>query len=318
MIVSSAPIRSTVPRTPRAAALRARLDLPLRPNARRAPRAAEPLALPPPATMEGFGPGSSLSFGLHGHQFQAFVSFGAHASRRTRALAIRDRRIPAHDRARAPEPRPHRRPRPLRPGPADPRVRQLGDPRSPRKSSSSAASTATSAPGCRDARAAERPFGLRADVWVDPGPEPGRARGRHAPEWHTASTSTATSGARWRRIGSPGSPQYSGPRRFSEPETRIARALIERDPAAGDDLVPPASGRPVRAWGGSIRRRAPLRPARTPSLPRARVAGRDRAELAEPPLPGDGLVRRRATPRSARTPAAAARYARAIKATAAR
>jgi protein MpaA len=57
----------------------------------------------------------------------------------------------------------------------------------------------------------------------------------------------------WRPIGSPGDPQYSGPRPFSEPETRLAAAIVRR-------LAPQVTiwfhqyrgDRPfVRAWGQS-------------------------------------------------------------------
>jgi protein MpaA len=58
--------------------------------------------------------------------------------------------------------------------------------------------------------------------------------------------------ADWRAIGVPGDPQYSGPRPFSEPETRVARRLIR---ALRPDVTiwfHQESERLVRAWGPSI------------------------------------------------------------------
>jgi murein peptide amidase A len=55
----------------------------------------------------------------------------------------------------------------------------------------------------------------------------------------------------WKRIGRPGSPQYSGPRPLSEPETRAARNLILRiRPALTLWFHQPQAV--VRAWGPSI------------------------------------------------------------------
>jgi murein peptide amidase A len=60
--------------------------------------------------------------------------------------------------------------------------------------------------------------------------------------------------ASWRPIGSPGSPEYSGPRPFSEPESRLAASLVR-------GLAPrvtlwfhqfPGSRPFVRAWGQSV------------------------------------------------------------------
>ena len=57
--------------------------------------------------------------------------------------------------------------------------------------------------------------------------------------------------AMWRRIGRPGSLQWSGPRPFSEPESRIARRLILRlRPALTLWFHQPQAL--VRAWGPSI------------------------------------------------------------------
>jgi protein MpaA len=60
--------------------------------------------------------------------------------------------------------------------------------------------------------------------------------------------------SRWRPIGSRGDPQYSGPRPFSEPETRLAARIVEG--LAPDVTIwfhQHRSPRPlVRAWGRSV------------------------------------------------------------------
>ena len=57
--------------------------------------------------------------------------------------------------------------------------------------------------------------------------------------------------ANWKRIGQLGDLQYSGPRPLSEPETRLARALILRlRPAVTIWFHQPQAV--VRAWGPSI------------------------------------------------------------------
>ena len=88
-------------------------------------------------------------------------------------------------------------------------------------------------------------------------------------------------------------PEYSGPRPLSEPESRYAVGLIEA--ATGDhDLVPPAAGRRARlgAERATARRFASL--ARI--LPEHPLAVRHGRELAEPPVPRNGVVRGRAAP----------------------
>lgn len=60
-------------------------------------------------------------------------------------------------------------------------------------------------------------------------------------------------GSQWRPSGRPGDPQYSGPRPFSEPETRLAARLVRRlRPAATVWFHQHRGARPfVRAWGPS-------------------------------------------------------------------
>lgn len=58
----------------------------------------------------------------------------------------------------------------------------------------------------------------------------------------------------WKRIGAPFSPQYSGPRPFSEPETRLAAQVVRAVRPAATIWVHQYWGeRPfVRAWGQSV------------------------------------------------------------------
>jgi murein peptide amidase A len=60
--------------------------------------------------------------------------------------------------------------------------------------------------------------------------------------------------ADWRRLGSPGDPEYSGPRPFSEPETRLAARLIHRRHPRVTIWFHQhwGSGSFVRAWGQSV------------------------------------------------------------------
>ncbi len=57
-------------------------------------------------------------------------------------------------------------------------------------------------------------------------------------------------GSEWKRIGRPGAPQYSGPRPWSEPETRWARSLILRVRPSVTIWFHQPQG-VVRAWGRS-------------------------------------------------------------------
>ena len=132
------------------------------------------------------------------------------------------------------------------------RVRQWGDPARP-GSSSSAASTATSAP---------RPL---RPAFVPPPAAPTRRQPRHRPDLdpdgHAAGTRLNGDGvdlnrnfaASWRPIGRPGDPQYSGPRPFSEPESRLAARLIRAvDPRVTIWFHQHSPARRfVRAWGQS-------------------------------------------------------------------
>ena len=57
----------------------------------------------------------------------------------------------------------------------------------------------------------------------------------------------------WKPIGRRGGPQHSGPRPFSEPETRLAARLIRRvRPEVTLWFHQQEAGEMVRAWGGSV------------------------------------------------------------------
>ena len=60
--------------------------------------------------------------------------------------------------------------------------------------------------------------------------------------------------AGWKPIGERGSPQYSGPKSFSEPESRLAARIVERlRPEVTIWFHQQHAARPlVRAWGGSV------------------------------------------------------------------
>ena len=91
----------------------------------------------------------------------------------------------------------------------------------------------------------------RIDLWIVPNLDPdGLAAGRRVNGRGVDLNRNWSAG--WRAAGRPWDPEYPGPRPFSEPETRAARALIERlRPRLTLWFHQPAAL--VRAWGGSIR-----------------------------------------------------------------
>jgi protein MpaA len=118
-------------------------------------------------------------------------------------------------------------------------------------------------------------------------------------------------GSEWRRIGERWDPTYSGPRHWSEPETRLARRLVRR--VRPDVTIwyhqPQAV---VRAWGGSVRTarryarlaREPYRSIRWPpgTAPNWQNQRFPHAASFVVELPAGSL-----------SPAAAARHARAVR-----
>ena len=107
---------------------------------------------------------------------------------------------------------------------------------------------------------------------------------------------------RWRQIGGPGHPEYSGRGPLSEPETRIARRLIRQlrpaitiwfhQPLA---LVDRSGGDP-----GDMPYPAAVRRAQRPAATADTAAPRHRDALAEPRLPRHDRIRGRAAARKAR------------------
>lgn len=90
-----------------------------------------------------------------------------------------------------------------------------------------------------------------ADIWLVPDLNPdGRRRGVRVNARGVDLNRNFDGG--WRRIGSRGDPQYSGPRPFSEPETRAARRLIERVRPGVTIWYHQGQGPLVRAWGASV------------------------------------------------------------------
>lgn len=78
-------------------------------------------------------------------------------------------------------------------------------------------------------------------------------------------------GVEWKPIGRPGGPQHSGPRPFSEPESRLAARIVERlQPEVTIWFHQHYASRPlVRAWGQSVQ--AARRYARLAKLPFRRL-----------------------------------------------
>ena len=121
-----------------------------------------------------------------------------------------------------------------------------------RWSSPSAASTATSAPGC--ARWGARgggcpPYGGGLVTVPNLNPD-GLALGTRLNA--RGVDLNRNFAADWRPIGVPGDPEHSGPRPFSEPETRLARELIRRLRPDVTIWFHQQAEPLVRAWGPSV------------------------------------------------------------------
>jgi protein MpaA len=131
------------------------------------------------------------------------------------------------------------------------RAVELGDPTGARKALVVGCIHGTECAGTAVTRLLLRgrpPAGL--DLWVVPNLNPdGFAEGRRVNARGVDLNRNFP--AMWKPIGRPGSPQYSGPRPLSEPESRIARALILRlRPSLTIWFHQPQAL--VRAWGPSV------------------------------------------------------------------
>lgn len=223
-----------------------------------------PNQLPPIGSIEGFGPSRRLEFRAAGHEFLAFVKGRPKAA----VLGIlRSIRLTARGRAlanvhivrmigRSVEGRPLR-------------AWRIGNPRSHHRilvvgciHGAECAGTAVTQRLVNLARP------ITFDLWVvqylnPDGYAAGTRQNAHGVDLNR------NFGAMWKPIGRPGSPQYSGPRPFSEPESQAVRALILRwRPAITIWFHQPQAV--VRAWGPSVaiaRRFARLAEAPYRSLP---------------------------------------------------
>lgn len=207
------------------------------------------LRLPPIASYEGFGDGSMLNFRQAGHNFQVFVAFGRGASATTRALALRTL---ATLRTTAPALANDEKTivlghsvdgRPIR-------AFHYGDFANLHTILVVGCIHGTESAGMAVTRQLLGNLETRGSVWViqDLNPD-----GLHAGTRVNADgvdlNRNFSSG--WQPIGRRGDPQYAGPHPFSEPETRIARNLIERiRPQVTIWFHQPADL--VRAYGQSI------------------------------------------------------------------
>ncbi len=192
------------------------------------PLAARPahLRLPAIRGYEGFGNGSMLNFRQAGHNFQVFVAFGQGATAATRALALRT--VNSLSTTAPPIANDYKTTvlghsvegRPIR-------AYHFGDFASHHTILVVGCIHGTECAGMAVTLQLLNNQTTRANIWViqDINPD-----GLHAGTRVNADgvdlNRNFSSG--WQPIGRRGDPQYSGPHPFSEPETRIARNLIER------------------------------------------------------------------------------------------
>jgi murein peptide amidase A len=210
------------------------------------------LALGPAGRLEGFGVGHVLHFEREGHVLMAVVKLGPRASRQTRRRALE-----VLDSVRL-TPRAHRIAnvhsgvllgrselgRPIR-------ARRVGNPRSPRKILVFGCIHGTECAGTKVARMAlELVRPIEGDLWVVQNLNPDglalgvRQNGRGVDLNRNFDGGWSPRGRRW-------DAEHSGPRPFSERESRIARDLVLRlRPQVTIWYHQPQDV--VRAWGPSV------------------------------------------------------------------
>lgn len=235
-------------------------------------RPGERIRLGPRSRFEGYGVGYNVLLCLRGHSLQAFVKVGSGVRP---ALLAQGRAVLASVRLtrRADEVANihsaralgrSQRGRPIR-------IWRIGNPRARRRvlvvgciHGNECAGKAVTA----QLLALERPLAL--DLWVLPSLNPdGAARGVR--QNGRGVDLNRNFGAMWTAIGRPGSPQYAGPRPWSERETQIARRLLlSLRPDVTIWFHQPQGI--VRAWG----------PSRSAARRFARVAGRPYRSLPWP------------------------------------
>ena len=200
----------------------------------------------------GFGFGHNLHFRLGGHQFHAFVKLGPRPLPATKARVLRvlsTLRLTRRAREVANVHTRHVLGRSTRGRPI--RAWRIGNPRSARKilvvgciHGSECAGTSVTQ------RLVNLTFPIAADLWVIQNLNPDglalgvRQNGRGV-------DLNRNFDSEWKPIGRRWSPQYSGPRPFSERETRIARDLILRVRPQVTIWFHQPQGL-VRAWGRSV------------------------------------------------------------------
>ena len=179
------------------------------------------------------------------------------------------------------------------------RVHRFGDFSSPRKILVFGCIHGTECEGIEITRRLARgPMPTNIDLWIvhDLNPDGHRLGVRQNGRGVDLNRNFASE---WTRIGQRWDPQYSGPRPWSERETRIARQLILRvRPDVTIWYHQPQNL--VRAWGQSRRAGPPVREPGGRALRLDPLATGNGAQLAEPHVPRHGVVRRRASSRRAR------------------
>ena len=200
----------------------------------------------------GFGFGHSLHFRLGGHQFHAFVRLGRRPLPATKARALRVLSTLRLTRRAREVANIHTtsvlgrstRGRPIR-------AWRIGNPDSPRKILVVGCIHGTECAGTSvTQRLVNLTFPIAADLWVIQNLNPDglalgvRQNGRGV-------DLNRNFDSEWKPIGRRWSPQYSGPRPFSEPETRIVRDLILRVRPRLTVWFHQPQGL-VRAWGRSV------------------------------------------------------------------